>query len=102
MELWRKSVISRELEKLLSSQEPTETKRKRINPEGQGFKSNEKNAFQQQSGSNARPRPPLQEPDYSNTGWSDRVPDVMTQTDFRTPPNMSAIDVSIYLRTYPI
>jgi len=100
VELWRKSVISRELEKLLSSQEPTETKRKRINPEGQGFKSNEKNAFQQQSGSNARPRPPLQEPDYSNTGWSDRVPDVMTQTDFRTPPNMSAIDPTFLPKEY--
>ncbi|KAH7386330.1 fungal-specific transcription factor domain-containing protein [Cadophora sp. MPI-SDFR-AT-0126] len=99
VELWRKSIISRELEKLLSSQEPTETKRKRINSEGQGFKSNENHAFQRSSVSTSQPVV-NQEPDYASTGWSDRVPDVMTQTDFRTPPNTSAIDPTFLPKEY--
>ena len=87
--------MSRELERLLSSQEPTETKRKRINSDGPGPKLTERNSFQESSNSKLQ-EIANQEPDYSGTGWSDRLPDLMTQEDFQ-PPKMSAIDVCTLL-----
>ncbi|KAK0112035.1 hypothetical protein ONS96_001296 [Cadophora gregata f. sp. sojae] len=99
VEIWRKSTISRELERLLSSQEPMETKRKRLNSDGQGTKMNGKNASLQPSKSRSQ-NVANQEPDYSYSGWSDRVPDVMTQPDFQTPPNMSAIDPTFLPKEY--
>lgn len=93
VEIWRKSTISRELERLLSSQEPTETKRKRVNSDIQGQRGTEKATFQQSS----IPRPQnasSKATEYPNPNWSDRTQDFRSQNNLQTPPGISGIDVS--------
>ncbi|KAI9050527.1 hypothetical protein LZ554_005688 [Drepanopeziza brunnea f. sp. 'monogermtubi'] len=85
VELWRKSTISRELERLLSSQEPSEIKRKRTNTETKDLA--EKGGTQQPSINVAQPS---KEADISTSSWSDRTQDVRALSDFQTPP--SAVD----------
>ncbi|CZT52738.1 related to quinic acid utilization activator [Rhynchosporium secalis] len=95
VDIWRKSTISRELERLLSSQEPTELKRKRMTSNDHGRKSVQRNALQEKDTSRSQA-----DPDYPSARWSERVPNLMTQNDHQTPPNASAVDPSFLPREY--
>ncbi|KAK6580732.1 hypothetical protein PZA11_006968 [Diplocarpon coronariae] len=82
VEIWRKSTISRELERLLSSQEPTETKRKRVNSESQAHKFFDKGAIQQSA---VQLPQSTKEKDYAASNWT---------------PSVSAIDNTMLSKEY--
>ncbi|KAL2065508.1 hypothetical protein VTL71DRAFT_3178 [Oculimacula yallundae] len=99
VEIWRKSTMSRELEKLLSSQEPTEPKRKRTDSDGHRQTFSGKIASQQPSNQRSQGFS-NQEPNFPTPGWSERVPDLMPQADYQMPSSTSAIDPSFLPREY--
>ncbi|CAL3967980.1 unnamed protein product [Diplocarpon coronariae] len=96
VEIWRKSTISRELERLLSSQEPTETKRKRVNSESQAHKFFDKGAIQQSA---VQLPQSTKEKDYAASNWSDHTNIYRPQSDIRTP-SVSAIDNTMLSKEY--
>jgi hypothetical protein len=93
VETWRKSTMSKELERLLSSQEPTiETKRKRAGSDLQAPKRADRMSFSQSSiaakdASQARP-------DFSASRWPEFGHDGKTSHEFSRPPNSSHSYVS--------
>ncbi|PBP28493.1 C6 transcription factor [Diplocarpon rosae] len=89
VELWRKSTISRELERLLSSQEPTETKRKRLNSESHTQRFCERGIVQQ----SAVQLPSCSvETDYPDSNWPDHTNGHRPKSDIMTP-SFSAVDI---------
>ncbi|KAE8443737.1 hypothetical protein EG329_001417 [Mollisiaceae sp. DMI_Dod_QoI] len=87
VDTWRKSQISRELERLLSSQEPTvETKRKRLGSDIQPPKRVERASFSQTS---ADVKDSGQDhTEFLGARWPESVYDARTPNELPRPPNL--------------
>lgn len=98
VETWRKSQLSRELERLLSSQEPTvETKRKRLGSDIQHPRRIDRMSFSQSSAvkdaSQARP-------DITGARWQDSGFTTKTPDEFPRPPASSHFYVSVIVSMF--